>query len=78
MDDDLATRCLRAEQDAGESRRLLHAIQSPLEAISNLSYLACLTVHQPEQSRAYLGVLDQQVALIATLFRAYYKPSEEH
>ena len=78
MDDDLVTRCLRAEQDAAESRRILHAIQSPLEAISNLSYLACLTVHQPEQSKAYLAVLDQQVALIATLFRAFYKPPQEH
>lgn len=78
MDDDLVTRCLRAEQDAAESRRLLPAIQSPLEAISNLSYLACLTVHQPEQSKAYLAVLDQQVALIATLFRAFYKPPQEH
>jgi hypothetical protein len=77
MDDDLVTRCLRAEQDAAESRRILHAIQSPIDAIGNLSYLACLSVHQPEQARAYLAVLDQQVALIATMLRAYYKPPQE-
>jgi hypothetical protein len=74
MDDDLLARCLRAEQNAAESTRTLHAIQYPLETISNLSYLACHTLLQPEQSKAYLEALDTQVQAIAALLDARFRP----
>ena len=61
------------DQNAGRCRRVLVAIQAPLETIGNLSFLAHHCADHPEKTRAYLRTLDDQVERIASLLREYFR-----
>ena len=69
MDEDLLARCQRAELEAAKSRSALHAIQNPLETISNLSFLACHSIEHADKATNYLKALDEQVQKIAADLR---------
>jgi signal transduction histidine kinase len=82
MGDD-ETNELRFELEASElekalSRQILRDIQAPLEAISNLSYLAAHRLGEPGTARSYLKALDDQVERIAARLRDYLHCSKDH
>ena len=57
----------------------MHEINNPLEAITNLVYLAKLEAHDPEQVRFYVQQAEEQLDLVRTIARqtlSFYR--EQH
>ena len=56
-----------AEEKLALLEKKLCQMQAPLETIANLSFLACESVHYPDQAKGYLRSLDEQIVRIAGL-----------
>jgi signal transduction histidine kinase len=55
---------------------IMHEINNPLEAISNLAYLAELNVDNPAKTREYLTLVEEQLVIVRGIARgtlAFYK-----
>ena len=72
----------RSEQFALAGRfagAVMHEINNPLEAITNLVYLAKLEAHDPERVRCYVQQAEEQLDLVRTIARqtlSFYR--EQH
>jgi C4-dicarboxylate-specific signal transduction histidine kinase len=51
------------------SGAIMHEINNPLEAITNLVYLAKLAAHDPERVKCYAQQAEEQLALVRTIAR---------
>jgi C4-dicarboxylate-specific signal transduction histidine kinase len=51
------------------SGAIMHEINNPLEAITNLIYLVKLAAHDPERVRCYAQQAEEQLALVRTIAR---------
>jgi signal transduction histidine kinase len=59
---------------------VMHEINNPLEAISNLNYLLQGDVHNPELVLRYSQQIDEQLAVLTRIARqtlSFYRPGEE-
>ncbi len=58
---------------------VMHEINSPLEAVTNLNYLLQINVTNPDRVRQYSGLIDEQLLVLAKLSRqtlSFYHSSD--
>ena len=60
------------------SGAIMHEINNPLEAITNLVYLAKLEAHDPERVKRYAQQAEEQLALVRTIARQTLSFYREH
>jgi signal transduction histidine kinase len=90
--DELREQLRRAQDALQRSERIaladrfcggvMHEINNPLEAITNLVYLAKLEAHNPERVRRYLHQAEEQLGLVRNIARQtlsfYREPQSVH